>query len=69
MQSIKSFTANEINVVLGSPGRAVWQKHSYDHIVRDQEQLWAFQRYIRRNPEKAGLRDGEFLLAEAEYET
>jgi putative transposase len=68
LHSIKSFTSNAVNRLLGTPGRAVWQKHSYDHIVRDQEQLIAFQRYIRSNPVKAKLRPGEYVLREAEYE-
>jgi hypothetical protein len=38
-----------------------WQKHSYDHIVRDEVELRAFQKYISDNPTKAGLKAGESL--------
>jgi hypothetical protein len=49
LHSWKSFTANEINKALGTHGQ-VWQKESYDHIVRNQESLQAFRKYIRDNP-------------------
>ncbi len=66
LKSIKGYTARRINVLLGRKG-AVWQRDSYDHIVRDMNQLESFQRYIRGNPRKAGLRIGEYRLFEAEY--
>jgi len=44
----KSFTANAINVLLGRRG-AVWQKESYDHLVRDVQEFNAYRAYIRRN--------------------
>jgi len=37
---------------------------SYDHIVRDWEELLNWRRYIAKNPEKARLRDTEFVLQE-----
>ncbi|MFT5468795.1 MAG: putative transposase [Verrucomicrobiales bacterium] len=67
MHSIKGFTANRINELLGRTG-TLWKKDSYDHIVRDSAQLLRIQRYIRANPEKANIRDGEFVLSEVEYE-
>ncbi len=66
LHSIKSFTANEINRLSGHDGQ-FWQRQSYDHIVRDLEQLEAFRKYIRANPERARLKDGEFLYSSAEY--
>ena len=66
LHSIKSYTANQINRLL-STSAALWQRESYDHIVRDGEQLLAYQRYISLNPEKAGLRDGEYIHSKAEY--
>ena len=67
LHSIKSFTANRINKIVGEEG-PLWQKESYDHIVRDGEELRLIQNYIRSNPEKAGLRDGEFVVSKAEYD-
>ena len=66
LQSIKSFTANEINRRIGKQGR-FWMRESYDHIVRDQEQLEAFQRYIHANPAKANLKPNEYRLQARVY--
>ncbi|MGL4398338.1 MAG: (E)-4-hydroxy-3-methylbut-2-enyl-diphosphate synthase [Luteolibacter sp.] len=56
LHSWKSFTAHEINHRLGTNG-AVWQKESYDHLVRDGEDLKNQVGYVMRNPVKAGLGD------------
>ena len=61
----KSYTAKRINELIGSSG-AVWQKDSFDRIVRDVAHFERCVRYIRRNPAKAGLRNGEYLLWESE---
>jgi len=66
LQSIKSYTASRINKMLGAIGR-VWMRESYDHIVRDYEQLEAFQQYVRANPEKARLREDEYTYRGASY--
>lgn len=66
LHSVKSFSGNQLNQQLGRDG-ALWQKESYDHIVRDFEQLEAYQRYIATNPVSAGLNEGEFLLAAAQF--
>ncbi|MEK0448315.1 MAG: hypothetical protein RL088_583 [Verrucomicrobiota bacterium] len=61
LQSLKRYTAREINKRLGREG-SLWQQESFNHIVRSGEQLARFQRYIAANPAKARLRDGEYLL-------
>jgi type I restriction enzyme R subunit len=66
LQSIKSYSANEINRALNRDGN-LWQRESYDHIVRDAAQLEAFQNYISANPLKANLREGEYILSKAVY--
>jgi carbamoylphosphate synthase large subunit/REP element-mobilizing transposase RayT len=63
LHSWKSFTANEINRVT-SRREELWMHESYDHIVRDWEELLNWRRYIAKNPEKARLRDTEFVLQE-----
>ena len=66
LHSIKSFTANQINKL--TDGTAVfWQRQSYDHIVRDYEQLEAFQQYIEANPRKAGLPKDQYILHRAQW--
>ena len=54
MHSLKSFTANRANAVLGRTGR-FWQAESYDHWVRDLDELERIVAYVIGNPVKAGL--------------
>ncbi|MSU23660.1 MAG: hypothetical protein EXS32_07540 [Opitutus sp.] len=54
LHSWKSFTANAANGALGRAGE-FWQKESYDHIVRDADDLERTIRYVRENPISAGL--------------
>lgn len=54
MHSLKSFTANRCNSVLSRDG-PFWQKESYDHWVRDLDELERNVAYIMANPVKAGL--------------
>ncbi|NLJ08539.1 MAG: N-6 DNA methylase [Sphingobacteriales bacterium] len=62
LHSWKSFTANEINKVTGNKGQ-LWMHESYDHIVRNEKALNAIRNYIRQNPVKANLKQGEYLLS------
>jgi len=52
LQAWKSFTAKEINRLIGGTGQ-FWQKESFDHIVRSPEQLERIKAYIRNNPNAA----------------
>lgn len=52
--SLNRFTGTRCNRVLNARG-AFWQKESYDHWVRDAEELERIIRYIEENPVKAGL--------------
>ncbi len=55
LHSWKSFSAHAINTSLKRTGK-LWQTESYDHIVRNMEELHRIRSYIRKNPEKAGIR-------------
>jgi len=48
MQGWKGYTAKAINVALGRTG-SVWQKESWDRLVRNVEQFNAYRAYIRGN--------------------
>ncbi|MGV3663771.1 MAG: transposase [Prosthecobacter sp.] len=50
----KGVSARRINQRLGQRG-ALWMDESFDHIVRGMDSLERFQRYINRNPVRAGL--------------
>ncbi len=57
LHSWKSFSANRINGMLGRRG-TLWQKESFDHVVRGPEQLARINEYIRENP-KASEKRGQ----------
>lgn len=65
LQSWKRFTTREINKLLDGAG-SLWQRDYFDRLVRDEKHFANCIRYIRRNPEKAGLHPGEFILWESE---
>ncbi len=59
--SWKKNMAVRINRLLGRCGR-FWHEESFDHLVRREEQFNMLREYVRRNPEKAGLRKGDYRL-------
>lgn len=59
-ESWKKFTATQINRYLKRRGR-FWQQDAFDHLVRSEEQFQYLQNYIWKNPERAGLRQGEYF--------
>jgi type I restriction enzyme R subunit len=61
LHSWKSFTSNKINSTLETSG-TFWMDENFDHAVRSWEQMENFRAYVRENPGKAGLHDGEFVL-------
>jgi putative transposase len=54
LSSVKSYTAHEANKVLHRSG-AFWQQETYDHVVRDSDELEALVGYVLSNPVKAHL--------------
>ncbi|MGC9523529.1 MAG: REP-associated tyrosine transposase [Anaerolineae bacterium] len=54
MQSFKGYTAHKANVLLHRQ-EAFWQHESYDHWVRDEDELARIITYVINNPVKAGL--------------
>ena len=61
LHSWKSFSAHEANKVLGRTGE-FWQDESFDHIVRNEQQLDRVTRYIHENPIKAKLPKDQYRL-------
>ncbi len=57
LHSWKRFSARQINKLRGRTG-SLWQRDYFDRLVRDEKHFANCVRYIRRNPEKARLRDG-----------
>ena len=65
LRSWKSFTSRKINSLLGRDG-SLWQRDYFDRLVRDQMHFANCVRYIRKNPAKARLQSGEYILYESE---
>lgn len=49
LHSIKSFSSNKINKCINRIGN-LWMRESYDHIIRNEDELKHFINYIRNNP-------------------
>lgn len=54
MHSMKSYTSNRINEVLGCRGR-LWSVEYFDRYIRNAEHYERAVKYIHQNPVKAGL--------------
>jgi REP element-mobilizing transposase RayT len=54
MRLLKGSTSRFCNLELKRTG-AFWHKESYDHYVRDEDELYRIIEYILNNPVKAGL--------------
>ena len=61
LQSWKGATARTINAHLGRSG-TLWQRESFDRIIRDEEHLWRTIQYIGENPRKANLDESAYRL-------
>ncbi len=52
---VKGATARKANLVLGRTGELFWQAESFDHWVRNRDELEKIVRYVESNPVAAGL--------------
>ena len=55
LQSIKTFSGRESNLVLRLTGQPFWARESYDHFVRKDGEFERIGHYILQNPVKAGF--------------
>ncbi len=55
LQKLKGSTARQANQLLSRTGTPFWQEESYDHLVRNSLEFGRIEKYIVRNPVKAGL--------------
>jgi len=55
LHSWKSFTAHAINKLLPQKVVPFWQNESYDHLIRDEDDLQRCSTYTLMNPLDAGL--------------
>jgi REP element-mobilizing transposase RayT len=68
VNTVKSFSAREINRILGRRGK-VWQRGFYDRAIRREEDLEHVARYIVANPLRAGIVDaiGDYPFWDAKW--
>ena len=50
VRGFKSFSSRQINRMRSTPGKAVWQRSYYDHVIRDENALHRIREYIVDNP-------------------
>jgi REP element-mobilizing transposase RayT len=43
-------TTKQINLMLNAPGKQIWQRNYYEHIIRDESDLHDTREYIVNNP-------------------
>jgi REP element-mobilizing transposase RayT len=55
LKSRKRHIARQANLILGRTGETFWQRESYDHWIRNDDEKARIQRYIRMNPVSARL--------------
>ena len=65
LRSWKTFSARAINEVRKRSG-TLWQRSYFDRLVRDEKHFRNCVRYVRKNPEKAHLRNGGYILYESD---
>jgi putative transposase len=65
IRSWKTFAARSINRLLERSG-SLWQRSYFDRLVRNEKHFRNCVRYIRRNPERARLIAGEYILYESD---
>lgn len=52
IRQFKTFSARKINQMRGTPGKPVWQRGFYDHIIRSEPDYLRVWSYIDTNPAK-----------------
>ena len=48
----KMNSAKQINELRGTPGKAVWQRNYYEHVIRNEIDQQEIREYIQNNPLK-----------------
>ena len=48
--AFKTVSAKRVNTALGTPGRSLWQRDYYDHVIRNERDLDRIREYIHNNP-------------------
>ena len=49
IRSFKSAVTRQIHISRNTQGRPVWQSNYYEHVIRNEKELFVIRRYIRDN--------------------
>ncbi|GHV03855.1 hypothetical protein FACS189485_07990 [Spirochaetia bacterium] len=52
VRGLKTFSARKINELHNTPGKKLWQRNYYEHIIRDEREYLNIAQYIENNPQK-----------------
>jgi len=55
IRAFKTFSSRRINELHNTPGRPVWQRNYYEHVIRNENDLDEVRKYIVNNPLKWDL--------------
>jgi len=59
LRVFKSVSTVEMNRAYCTPGRVLWQRSYFDHIIRDTEDMRNHQRYILENPMRWATKESQ----------
>jgi len=48
--AFKTVSTKQVNIIRNIPGRKLWQRNYYEHIIRNEEELSHIRQYITENP-------------------
>ncbi len=48
--AFKTVSTKQINLMQNTPGKILWQRNYYEHIIRNENDLDRIRKYIRSNP-------------------
>ena len=58
IRSYKATVTKQINELRNTPGLKFWQRNYYEHIIRNEKELYRIRKYIEQNPLKWELEKG-----------
>ena len=56
IRGFKTYSGRRVNEVRGTPGRAVWRRGYYEHVVRNEEDMNRIRQYFQENPLRWSLK-------------
>jgi len=48
--AFKTISTKQVNIIRNTPGKKLWQRNYYEHVIRDEDELNHIRQYIAENP-------------------